>query len=130
MATGKMQDWRRKRGDRPSSSGADGGRAELRDGQAQLFGERGEQIALGDVAHVDEDLAELLAPAFALQFERAIEIFRGDQPAVDQKLSEWRCAARRAHGSAHRSCSSIMAASSGWPAWLPSRPAASAFPRS
>ena len=46
--------------------GTGGWRAELRDGQAELLGEDVEKVALGEVAHVDEDLAELFAFTLAL----------------------------------------------------------------
>ena len=85
--------------------------------KSELFGKRGQQIALGEVAHVDQDLAELFAAALALQFERAVEIFRGDQAALDQDLSERR---RGTLVTVYCSCSSMMAASSGWLAWRPS----------
>ena len=85
MATGKMQAWRRKRGDRPSSSGAEGGAASCAMGRPELFGKRGQQIALGEVAHIDQDLAELVA-ALALQFERALQIFR---PRSGRSIRIW-----------------------------------------
>src|SRR6202041_2011553 len=65
-----------------------GGRADLSNGQAQLFRKRSEQIALGNKTHIDEDLAEFLAAALALQFECAIEVFRGDQATFDEQLTE------------------------------------------
>jgi len=46
-----------------------------------------EQVTLGEIAHVDQNAAELIA-ALALQFERAVEIFDGYQTALDQKLAE------------------------------------------
>ena len=51
-----------------------GRRRELRDGQTELQRERGEQIALGEIAHIDEDAAKLFAAPFALQFEGAVEV--------------------------------------------------------
>ena len=39
----------------------------------QLLGQRGEHVAHGDEAQIDQDLAELVA-ALALQFQRAVEI--------------------------------------------------------
>ena len=63
---------------------------------AQLFGERGQHVALGDEAHVDQDLAQLVA-ALALQFERAVEILRFDQLALDQDFAQAHGRAGQAH---------------------------------
>ena len=54
---------------------------------AELIGERGQHVALGDEAHVDQDLAELVA-ALLLQFERALEILGLDLAALDQDLAQ------------------------------------------
>ena len=66
------------------------------------------------IAHVDENLAKFLIAAFALQFEGAVEVFRRNQSAIDEKLSQWRMRPRPRY----RSCSSIKAASSACEAWL------------
>ena len=56
--------------------GRGGRRAVERDQRhAELLGERGQHVAHGDEAHVDQDLAQLVA-ALALQFERALQILR------------------------------------------------------
>ena len=52
-----------------------------------MGGERGEQIAFGEVAHVDEDAAELVA-TFALEFKGAVEVFSGNDAALDQELAQ------------------------------------------
>ena len=57
------------------------------DGNAELVGKRRQHVALGDQAHIDQDLAELLA-ALLLQFEGALQIFRLDLVALDQNLAE------------------------------------------
>ncbi len=66
-----------------------GGRSAIERDQrdTELIGERGEHVALGDEAHIDQDLAELIA-ALLLQFERALEILRLDLAALDQDLAE------------------------------------------
>ena len=45
--------------------------------QAELVGKRRQHVALGDEAHVDENLAQLVA-ALVLQFERAFQVFGFD----------------------------------------------------
>ena len=52
-----------------------------------LVGEGGEQVALRDQAHVDQDLAELVA-ALVLEFEGAVEVFGVDLAALDENLAE------------------------------------------
>jgi hypothetical protein len=65
---GMQRDWRRKR-------------------QLQLLAERGKDVALGDEAEIDEDLADLLT-AFALEFEGFFEVFGGDQLPGQQNFAE------------------------------------------
>ena len=44
-------------------------------------------VARGDEAQVDQNLAELVA-ALPLQFERAVQIFTGDQALLNQNLAK------------------------------------------
>ena len=52
-----------------------------------MIAKRGQHVALRDHAHVDQDLAELIA-ALLLEFQGAIEIFGLDLAALDQHLAE------------------------------------------
>ena len=79
IATGKTSDWRRKRGGMTFQFGSRRAAPQLRDGKTELFRRAREQIALGEIAHVDENFAELLA-TLALQFEGAVEIFGPIRP--------------------------------------------------
>src|ERR1043166_3463137 len=54
---------------------------------AELIAERGEHVALREQAHVDHDLAQLVA-ALQLQFERALQIFRLDLAARHQDFAQ------------------------------------------
>ena len=63
---------------------AAGRRAHQRDGK--LVGKRRDQVAHGDEAHIDQNLAELVA-AFFLQFEGAVEIFLFDQAAFEEHFT-------------------------------------------
>ena len=101
-ATGMTRHWRRKRARAPSISGATGGGPSTRDQRhAKLLGERGQHVAQGDEAQVDQDLAELVA-ALLLQFERALEIFGLDLAALDQDLAEAQVARTRRRAAASR----------------------------
>ncbi len=53
----------------------------------QLFRQRDQHIARRDEAEVDQDLAQFIA-ALALQFERAIQVFTGDQVLLDQDFAK------------------------------------------
>ena len=57
------------------------------DRQAELRGKGVEQIALGQIAHIDQDAAEFVAALF-LKFERAIEIFGCNEAAFDEELAQ------------------------------------------
>ena len=75
-------------GRKPFQFGRGGRRRVDRDQRhAQLLGKRRQHVALGDEAHVDQDLAELVA-ALALQFERALEVFRLIELALDEHLAQ------------------------------------------
>jgi len=64
----------------PSSSGASGGGPAIcAMGRPSCC----EQVALREIAHVDQDFADLLAFALALEFEGAVEVFGGNETAVD-----------------------------------------------
>ena len=86
-ATGRQRNWRRKRGESVSVSGETAGGLDRHQRNLQLLRERRQHVAHGDEAHVDQNLAELVA-ALALQFERAVEILLGDQLALDQDLAQ------------------------------------------
>ena len=74
-----------------------GGRRAIHGDQrdAELIAERGEHIAVGDGAHVDQDFAELIA-ALLLEFQRALDIFGLDLAAFQQDLAEAHDCAGRA----------------------------------
>ena len=79
-ATGRQRNCRRKRGERPSVSGATGGGPSIvTSGMRKLFGERRQHVAHGDEAQIDQDLADLVA-ALLLHFERAVQVFGVDLP--------------------------------------------------
>ena len=65
----------------------------------ELIAERGEHVAVGDGAHVDQDLAELIA-ALQLEFEGALDIFGLDLAAFEQDLAEAHVARAKGGGSA------------------------------
>ena len=56
-------------------------------GDVELIAERGEHVAVGDGAHVHQDLAELIA-ALQLEFEGALDILGLDLAAFQQDLAE------------------------------------------
>ena len=75
-ATGRQRNWRRKRGGRASVSGETAGRSSsVTSGDTELIGERGQHVARGDEAEVDQDFADLFAALF-LEFEGAVEVVR------------------------------------------------------
>jgi hypothetical protein len=74
-------------GESVSVSGETAGGPSMASRDLQLFGQRGQHVAHCHKAEVDQDLAELVA-ALALQLERAIEILRSDQTALDQDLAQ------------------------------------------
>ena len=59
---------------------------------AELVGERGQYVAHGDEAEVDQDLAQLVA-ALLLQFERALQVLFRDLATLDQHLAQAHVAA-------------------------------------
>ena len=69
--------------------GRDRGRAiEGQHRNLQLLGQRRQHVARGDEAQIHQDLAQLLAAALVLNFERAGEIVRSDQFPLDQDLAQ------------------------------------------
>src|ERR1039458_5031230 len=57
------------------------------EGDVELVAEGGENVAVGDGAHVDEDFADLVA-ALQLKFEGALDILGVDLAAFQQDLAE------------------------------------------
>ncbi len=64
-------------------------------GDVKLIAERGENVAVGDGAHVDQDFADLIA-AFQLKFQGALDIGGVDFAAFQEDLAEAHVAG--AHG--------------------------------
>ncbi len=70
-----------------------GRRFDGEDGDLQLLGERAQNVALGDEAEIDQDLAQLVA-ALALQFQRAVEVLLRDLTTLDEDLAQPHVTAR------------------------------------
>ena len=66
----------------------------------ELFGERGQHVALGHETHVHQDLADLVA-ALLLQLQGALQILGFDQAPRDQHLAQARRPGVRRADAAH-----------------------------
>ena len=67
--------------------GVDGVGAEVDEAQADLLGERGDELALGEHAEVDEHPAQA-APEAALLLHGDLQLLGREQPALEQDVAE------------------------------------------